>query len=133
MSEEFSRQKIDTSRLPEAILMKWSPGVLEEGFVPFPKKLLRVLHKAFGTPHALESLAILLAIADYKRPSLSRDPSLDFLAFLAGLEPPKAMEILKKLESKGWIEMHTSQSGLDIKMEGFLNFIETLADTEEPS
>ncbi len=82
----FSRQRINTSRLPATLAAKWSRPVLAEGFVPFPKLLLRCLPKIFTGEGAIEKLAVILAIVDFQRDELFRDPSLEYLAFVADME-----------------------------------------------
>jgi hypothetical protein len=65
---------------------KRSYSVLDEGFVPFPKKRVRCLNRIFTGVNCAKELTVVLAIADVKRTNLSRPPSSAHLAFLAGLE-----------------------------------------------
>jgi hypothetical protein len=51
----------------------------------------------------MERLALVLAIADYRRPNLSRGPSRDFLAFLSGLSVDRVTELLEELSGDGLI------------------------------
>jgi len=98
--KSFYRQRVNTRRLPTAVVAKWSEPVLEEGFIPFPKKLLRCLPAVFTGPNVAEDLAVVLAVVDYKRPNLSRLPSLGYLAFLAGMEPEEFQTRLVDLEKR---------------------------------
>jgi hypothetical protein len=41
------------------------------------------LPKIFTGKDAIEKLAVILAIVDFQRDELSRDPSLEYLAFIA--------------------------------------------------
>lgn len=127
----FNRQKVDPFRIPEAIRAKWSNSVLEEGFVPFPKKLLRSFHEICSGEQGIKELCILLAIVDYKRPTLSRLPSFEYLAFLAGLEEPELKSIIAKLEDRGWIKVREKGEGLDIEIQGFLAEIDKHTEEED--
>src|SRR5580700_9159021 len=97
---DLKRQTIDPARLPAIVRMKWSPQAMAEGYVPFPKKLIRALPVIFNGPDAIEKLAVVLAIVDYRRPDLSRGPSLEFLAFTAGMEVDVFRRHLKQLEEQ---------------------------------
>ena len=81
----LERRKIDRTRIPDTAAHKWSLEVLEEGFVPFPKKLIRCLAEMFGGPDGIDQLRVLLAVIDYRRPDLVRPPSLEYLSFNAGM------------------------------------------------
>jgi len=116
--------------LPGALLLKWSPEVVDEGFVPFPKKLLRVLHQIFKGEEAMEELAVILAIVDYRRPNLTRPPSCGYLAFLAGLPDGRVREILKTLEAKELIKCMEGPIGIDVDIDGILQKIQSLTDDE---
>jgi hypothetical protein len=109
--ENFRRQRI--ADFPARLLEKWPPGVLEEGFVPFPKRLLRSAHRIFIGPDAMKELSAVLAIVDFKRPNLTRHPSRDFLAFLAGLPRGEFDKALAQLEAKGLIK--TEENGDELK------------------
>jgi hypothetical protein len=98
--------------------------VLEEGFVPFPKKLLRSLPELFPKSRAAKELSALLAVVDFKRPNLTRFPSIEFLAFVAGLPPEEFREAVGRLKEKGYISVAGGDEGLDIQLDGLLKAIE---------
>ena len=122
--EEFQRQRIDTARLPQQVVEKWSLGVLSEGFVPFPKKLVRSLHRIFPGVDSMKELSVLLAVVDYKRPNLSRPPSLAYLAFLAGLTEDEFTVALDRLVSKGHVQLAGDDNAMEITLNGILTAIE---------
>jgi len=110
--------------MPPRISEKWSPTVLEEGFVPFPKKLVRCIPRLFGYPEGAKDLAAVLAIVDFKRPNLTRLPSKAFLAFLAGLEEAEFSAALDRLQKKGYARVSGDTDGLNVALDGLLNAIE---------
>ncbi len=122
--DNFVRQYIDILRMPPQVVEKWSPGVLVEGFVPFPKKLVRCMHRLFGDTDSVKELAVILAIVDFKRPNLTRPPSLAYLAFLAGLEVDEFAVVLRRLESKGYVQVSGNPEAMEISLKGFLDAVE---------
>jgi len=129
---EFSRQRV--GRLPKRVEVKWDGRVLTEGFVPFPKRLIRCLPVLFSGPQALEELAVVLAIVDYRRPNVSRPPSVDYLAFIAGIEKLVFRQVLDRLVEKNWLLVRGEDEYLEIELTGLLDAIEgTLAREEENS
>jgi len=118
--ETFQRQRVDVSRLPAAVVEKWSAESLTEGFVPFPKKLVRCLHRLFPEGDAMKQVQALLAIVDFKRPNLSRPPSLSYLAFLAGLSEPEFQTALRALEEKRYARVSGDNAALTISLDGLL-------------
>jgi hypothetical protein len=113
--------------MPPQVVEKWSRDVLGEGFVPFPKKLLRTMHKIFPDSESLKDLAVILAIVDFKRPNLSRMPSLEYLAFLAGLGEEEFQRILGRLEAQGFVRVAGNPDAMDISLNGFIDAIEETA------
>src|SRR5450432_3538717 len=103
---------------------KWSPSVLAEGFVPFPKKLLRSLRELFEGETALADLAAVLAVIDFKRPNPTRKPSLEYLGFLAGLTESEFRDALRRLETLGYLTIQGDEPGLEIDLAGFESVIE---------
>jgi len=101
-------------------LAKWPAAVLGEGFVPFPKRLIRCVHEILKGPDAMKELAALLAIVDFKRPNLTRQPSRAFLAFLAGLEEQEFDRILRGLEQQGHVTIAGDADEMDVSLDGFL-------------
>jgi hypothetical protein len=122
--EEFHRQQIDTARLPQQVVEKWSANVLSEGFVPFPKRLVRSLHRIFPDVESMKELSALLSVVDYKRPNLTRPPSLAYLAFLAGLDEEEFTTALDRLVRKGHVQVAGDSDGMEITLNGFLVAIE---------
>lgn len=117
MYEQFYRPRVTTS-LKAVVTAKWSDAVLDEGYVPFPKRLLRAAPKIFRGEHAIEQLAVALALVDYIRPGQGRPPSVGFLAFLAGLDPDRFMERLRQLSDAGLVNWAGSREGLKYSLEG---------------
>lgn len=123
-SVHFLRQSIDTARLPPTVVTKWSHAVLKEGFVPFPKRLLRCLADVFAGQTVAEDLAVVLSVVDFKRPNLSRLPSLDYLAFVAGLSPENFQSRLDDLEKRGLVSVNGNEEEMDIQLTGLLELVE---------
>lgn len=122
--EEFQRQRITPSRIPQPILYKWSEQVLDEGFVPFPKRLVRCLGKIFRGDEGIQDLQVVLAIVDYRRPNLTRQPSLDYLAFLADMAPAEFRQRLDALQARGLLTVGGDEDELEIEISGLLGEIE---------
>lgn len=117
------RKKIETKNLPEAAKAKWSAESLDEGFVPFPKRLLRCLPRIFDGKHALEDLAVVLAVVDYRRPNLARPPSMEFLAFVAGMDMDGFEARVDELTKKGWLTRSGPNEAVTIEIDGLLEKI----------
>jgi hypothetical protein len=109
------------------VLAKWDGAVLSEGFVPLPKRLLRCLPQIFSGEDAIERFMVVMAIADYLRPNLTRGPSSAFLAFLSGLPVDRVDRILSDLKKDGLITVETKNvDELDIGIGGLLARITSL-------
>ncbi len=134
MGLDFLRQQVDPRNLPMQVVAKWSYSTLEEGFVPFPKKFVRSLSSLFPGESS-EELATLLAIIDYKRPNLSRQPSLSYLSYIAGLPEDRFRESLQRLQDKGLIQLESpNEEELEISTKGLLDSIDRHAkDNPFPS
>lgn len=66
-------------------MAKLSVSVLDEVFTPLPKRVLRAMHQVFGgRVEGIDELAVILAVAEYKRLNLQRQPSIRFLAWTSG-------------------------------------------------
>lgn len=121
---QFTRQRIDTKFLPAALLCKWDRRVLEEGFVPLPKRLLRCMNQIFQGPEAMEQFILIMAITDYLRPNLSRGPSLDYLAFISGLTVERVKSLLQVLAEKRLLAFRFKEEDeLEINTQGFATHI----------
>ena len=75
----------------------------------------------------MKELAVLLAVVDFKRPNLTRPPSLAFLAFLAGLTETEFQDALDRLQQKGLVSVWGDRDGLDVSLSGLLAYIESQA------
>ena len=127
---EFKRQRIETTKLPVAAREKWGAPILNEGFVPFPKRLVRCLGKVMQGPDALDELSVILAAIDYKRPNLEREyPSVDYLAFLSGLPVERFKKVVGGLQDRGYITAEGNDRALNIEIGGLLNKV--LKETAE--
>jgi hypothetical protein len=125
----FNRRKIK-KQLPDNFTSKWSTRVLDEEFVPFPKRLLMVISQVFEGEHAITDLAVVLAVADYLRPDLNRGPSVEFLAFTAGLPSETFLERLQALEERGLLHREGPDEAMTIHLSGLLQRIEELTPDE---
>jgi hypothetical protein len=110
----FQRKKVRPETITGNLSAKWGSDVLDEGFVPFPKRLLRCLPALFGDGSGIKELQVCLAVADYLRQGLTRGPSTAFLGFLAGLSPDETWSVLEKLKSEGMIEFEGTQDELTV-------------------
>ena len=129
----FARQQIEIAKLPQVVRHKWGDALLAEGFVPVPKRLIRVLAKVFGKPE-FELLQAVLAVADFDRPNLMQNPSSEFLAYLAGLSEVKFMGRLGELEAMGLIDKAGSADSINVLLGKFKSTANSLAakdDAEE--
>jgi hypothetical protein len=125
--EHFQRQTIPPTRIPPLYRAKWPVGLLAEGFVPFPKTALRGVAKILEGPDAMAELVLLLAIIDFKRPSMSRDPSIEYLAFTTDVSVEEANCILTRLVEKGLVTATQGDRGLNIDAGGFFTKIASIA------
>lgn len=124
------RKKIPLHLIPPSAAAKWSSEALDEGFVPVPKRLLRCLGKVFGENEGLKSLAVILTLADYLRPNLIMWPSLEYLAFTAGIEKGEFFHELHVAENKGLIRFSGNDDQLQFSIEGCINRI--MESTQAP-
>ena len=129
---KFTRPRLQNSKLPEAAKYKWAVNVLSEGFVPFPKKLLRTMTALFQGDVGVEELNVILAIVDFKRPGNKSDLSVEYLAFLAGLNPSRVPSILDRLVQRGLITVEQDAIGrLNIDYPGLISAIEKIAELRD--
>jgi hypothetical protein len=134
LKNSFARQRVSAKALPPAILAKWNGDVLDEGFVPLPKRLLRCLNQIFQGGDAAERIMVVLAIADYLRPNLSRGPSREFLAFISGLPIDRLNKTLDGLSADGLIAVNDiNDDELDVSMPGLLSKVTELTSNTEAS
>ena len=130
---EFERKTIDVSheRLRVAV-HKWSSEVLNEGYVPFPKRLVRCLTKIFTGGEPLIELAVILAIVDYRRPNLQKHPSFKFLAFSAGIDTDRFKQCVTDLKERGLVSWEETEDRVKFKIDGLLKQIEELTRDDDP-
>jgi hypothetical protein len=127
----LERKKIHT-KLPAVVVEKWSDTVLDEGFVPFPKRLLRCMTKIFRGPDtALSQLAVVLVIVDYRRPNLARPPSVRFLAFNAGMGVEEFERHAAELVRLGLLTRQDTQDGVKFGIRGLLQEILKCSEGED--
>lgn len=123
----FERQRVSAKALPGVVVTKWNEAVLEEGFVPFPKRLLRCMNQIFKGKDAIERLMVVLAIADYRRPNLTRGPSREFLAFVSDLSLERLNAMLDGLSKDGLISVtDVGTDELEVGLEGLLARVQAL-------
>jgi hypothetical protein len=126
---ESRRVKGSTS---ETVNLKWGgPELLEEGFVPFPKRLLRCMSTLWGGDTTLQQLAVILAIADYRRPKMTRLPSVGVLAHEAGLATDVFDKRMKELVEMGYLQVSGSSEELKVSLTPLVEAVKTLTSGEE--
>ena len=133
IQEPFHRQNIDPKnpRLSKAVF-KWSEDSLREGYTPLPKRFMRVLDRVFPEHFGFDHLKSLLAIVDYKRANLTRDASLDYLAFIAGQSPELFQKCVDDLVGEKLITYTGDpEDGLYFEIENLLKLVEKEADTQD--
>lgn len=128
----FERQKIEVDALPPVVRHKWGKELLTEGFVPFPKRLLRTLATVFGKPD-FEILQVILAVADFARPNLRQSPSVSYLAFLAGLDEGTFMQRLTELTNAGLVDWTGENNEITVSLSPLIGVANQRADETNPS
>ena len=103
--------------MPAVLTYKWSGQVLDEGYIAFPKRLLRAAPKLFHGENALEQLTVALALVDYLRKD-NRAPSVGFLAFTAGMDPERFWSRLIELRDAQLITFGGSRDAMKYGVEG---------------
>jgi hypothetical protein len=127
----FERKKIPAGSISPILAAKWGEDVLDEGYVAFPKRLLRCLTSVFDGKTRLSELQVALAIADYLRPDVTRGPSVEYLAHLAGVQPLKVKRVLRVLKKKGLVDYDGPDDRLQISNEGLQRQILKLTDEKK--
>jgi len=128
MSEvKFTRQNV-LSLIKSEMAVKWSYAVLSEGYIPMPKMFVRTLSRIVGD---IRDLQVVLAIVDFKRPNLTRQPSLKFLAFIAGL-PEEVFETrLRQMNEKGWVLIGGNKDQMNVNLDPLLKLVEDEAKKQD--
>jgi hypothetical protein len=131
---QLIRPQIDPFKLKPNILAKWPVELLGEGFVPFPKKLLRTLGVLFENSREIDELVVLLAAVDYKRDNFDNRPSVEYLAFTAGIPARRFREALSRLKKKAWVEIDVEPADdtIDITIVGLSRKIISLLREDDP-
>jgi len=112
-----------------AVSFKWqSKKILDSGFVPFPKRLMRCASRVFRGPLRLSELVAVLAIVDFRRPQLARKPSLDHLARLAGLTDGRFRSCLRSLKERKLVEWSGTEEAMDFDLSGLIVAVNKLTD-----
>jgi hypothetical protein len=115
----FTPQRIDPESFKDHIRAKWGDEVLTEGFVPFPKTLLRALPRLFAGSEVVEELGVVLALADYRRRNMRTLPSIEYLAFVAGMPTKAFRAALGRLKAKQWAEEDEDDEATNATSKGF--------------
>lgn len=126
----LERKKIDRDKLPDVLVAKWGSEVLSEGYTPMPKRLIRCLPRLFKGRHALEHLAVILAVVDYRRPRINRPPSVEYLAFIAGMTVEKLKTRLDELRELNWITFEGVDAALDVDLQPLIRKIISASSDE---
>ncbi|WP_145944352.1 hypothetical protein [Fuerstiella marisgermanici] len=92
---------MDSSKVSAVLQHKWSKDIMDEGYIPFPKRLLRVLPQFFGDVSLLQ---VVLAVVDYSRPDLTHPASYEHLAFMAGMPVEEFRKGVTRLKQIGWVK-----------------------------
>ena len=110
----FFRQKLNVEQFPASIRAKWCLPLLDEGYVPFPKRLVRCLDNVLPQPLGLPHLRVILAVEDFKRDGQMRLPSIQFLAHLAGRKEKEFGARLKDLKKEGLVITKGTEEAIDV-------------------
>jgi hypothetical protein len=121
----FQRQRV--GNVPAVVEHKWSRPVLDEGYIPFPKRLLRCLSAVVPD---IRDLEVVLAIVDYSRPNLTRPPSYAYLAFNAGITAEEFKDRVRLLEERGLVSASGQDEAVTIRIDGLLDQILRRTDDE---
>lgn len=128
----FDRQTIDATKIPSAARHKWGDLILSEGFVPFPKTLLRTLLIVLEGGD-LELLQVVLAVIDYDRPNLRNYPSAAYLSHLAGMPEERFMHRVADLVRMGLAQMIGDAANLHVNLGPLKNKISAVLAEEKKS
>lgn len=99
--------------------------------MPFPKRVIRALSQLYPNDTSIEELLVILAAADFRRPNLKQRPSVDFLAFTAGLSSERFAAALGRLIGKGWVENSGDDDALELSHEKLFSLVRERAREEE--
>lgn len=117
-----------SSGYKEVVIHKWGERLLDQGFVPFPKRLVRCAPRVFKGDLRLSELCALLAIVDYQRPQLVRKPSLSHLASVAGISEERFRACLKNLKRRKLLEWSGTEEEMEFDYGGLKRLVLGLTD-----
>lgn len=116
-------------QMSATVAAKWREDLLDEGYTPVPKRLIRCLGRLLaGFENPMESLAVILAIVDYKRAAPVRAPSAGLLAFTAGMTEEVFLVRLTELEARGYVHPGRSSEALDLDLRGLYDSIKEFSN-----
>lgn len=124
------RQKVDPSRITPLLLHKWPGGALAEGFVPFPKRLLRCAGKIFRGTNRLGHLRVVLAIVDSARPDRDLLPTARYLGYVTGMSRARVLRYLDELRDRKVLSWEETPEGLKIDYTQLVRRIVRLTEDE---
>ena len=125
-------QKVDIRKMPHVVIAKWSRALLDEGFVPLPKRVLRCLGEVFSGPTGIERFQALMAVVDYRRPVLDHQPSIEFLACTAGLPVEKFRSAMNEMEQLRFVKIKGTDAAYEVTIDGILKALENKTESEVP-
>ncbi len=131
--EGFYRNTIDAKKLPGVIREKWRENVeiLDEGVIPLPKRVMRILHRVLPATNRLECFQMLMAVIDFRRPAGRSLPSKDFLSFVSGLSLVELEEALDLLEKAHLINVTVVDGRLSVSIDGLVKKVMECTKTEK--
>jgi hypothetical protein len=115
----------------DIVSFKWGKPLLDVGFVPLPKRLMRCLTEVFKGKLRMSELSAVLAIVDFQRPQVSRLPSLLHLANMAGLSESRFRRCLHSLASRGLVTWSGTEEAMEFDYTGLTKKIMKLTGTPE--
>jgi hypothetical protein len=118
----------NTVPIPESLQAKWPGKTLSEGFVPFPKRLMRCAGKLFVGETGIDDLRVILSIVDFTRQNQLRDPSYAYLAFMAGMSAPKFKSRVDAMRERRWLDVSGTDDAIKIEIHGLCQKIEMLTN-----
>ena len=83
------------------------------------------------SPEAIKDLQVILSIADYLRPNATRGPSLEYLAFTAGMEAEEFRKILDDLAKRNWVTIEGPDVALTLSIAGLMEEIIKVTEVGE--
>ena len=99
---------IDPAKM-KVMIFKWQrKELLDEGFIAFPKRLLRCLRQVLEGTKPLTDLRVILAIVDLRRPDDDKPFSISHLASIAGIPPKVFLERLNDLATRRLLKIEFS-------------------------